>query len=55
MSQGAVLIASFLAIFILGGPIASAIGYHKPLIGIIAGAVVYVLLSAFFGQNKSSR
>lgn len=51
MSLGAILVASFLAIFVLGGPIASAIGSHKPLIGIISGVVVYVMLTAVFGRT----
>ena len=47
MSQGTILIASFLAIFLIGGPIASILGTHSPSIGVIFGIVVFIILSAF--------
>jgi hypothetical protein len=53
MSKGAILGLSFLAIFIIGGPIAKIIGSHSPVIGIVAGVIVYFILSVLFGgRNK---
>lgn len=53
MSKGAILGLSFLATFIVGGPIAKAMGSHSPVIGIVAGVTVYFVLSVLFGgRNK---
>lgn len=53
MSKGVILGISFLAIFIIGGPVAKSIGYHGPIVGIVAGVIVYFVLSILFGgKNK---
>lgn len=52
MSQGVIIGIAFLAIFIIGGPIAKAMGSHSPLIGVIVGVVVYIFLSAVYGRQK---
>ena len=51
MSKGAILVLSFFAIFIIGGPIAKSMGFHSPLIGIVAGIIVYFVLSIFFSKK----
>ena len=51
MSQGTILIASFLAIFLIGGPIASVLGTHSPSIGVIVGIVVFIILSVLSGET----
>lgn len=51
MSTGAILGLSFLAVFIIGGPIAKAMGSHSPFVGIVAGVVVFIVLSAFLGKK----
>ena len=51
MSKGVILGISFLAIFIIGGPIAKAMGSHSPFIGIVIGIVVFVFLSTVFGSK----
>lgn len=52
MSQGTILLISFLAIFIVGGPIAKSMGSASPSIGIAAGVVVYLVLTVFFGGKR---
>ena len=51
MSTGAILGLSVLAIFIIGGPIAKAMGSHSPIFGIAVGVVVFIVLSVFLGKK----
>lgn len=51
MSKGAIIGLSLLAIFIIGGPIAKAMGSHSPIVGIVAGIIVYFILSIIFGKK----
>ncbi len=55
MSRGTILLVSFLAIFVIGGPIAKAMGSADPIIGIFAGLGVFAVLSAVFGRSSSNR
>ncbi len=55
MSRGTILLASFLAIFVVGGPIAGLMGSGDPLIGIFAGLGVFAVLSTLFGRSSSNR
>jgi Na+-transporting methylmalonyl-CoA/oxaloacetate decarboxylase gamma subunit len=52
MSKGVISVLSFLAIFIIGGPIAKSLGSHGPLVGIAVGAIVFVVLSILFAARK---
>jgi hypothetical protein len=52
MSMGVAIVCAILAALLIGGPIAKAIGSSNPLIGVIAGVVVFVVLSALGGKKK---
>lgn len=49
MSKGTIIGFSFLAMFIIGGPIAKAMGSSNPVVGVVIGIVVFIVLSAIFG------
>jgi len=51
MSKGAIIVCAILAAFLIGGPIDRAMGTSNPLIGVIAGVVVFFVLSAL-GRSK---
>ena len=52
MPKGAIIALSVLAIFFIGGPVARAMGTHSPIVGVVAGVVVFVVLSAVFSGKK---
>lgn len=51
MSKGAIIVCAIMVAFLIGGPIARAMGTRNPLIGVIAGVVVFLVLSAL-GRSK---
>ena len=52
MSKGAIIVCAILAAFLIGGPIDRAMGTSNPLIGVIAGVVVFFVLSALGRRKK---
>ena len=49
------IVISLFAAFIIGGPIAAAMGTHNPTAGIIVAIVVFTILSVLFGGTGQSR
>lgn len=50
--MAAIIVCAILAAFVIGGPIAKAMGTSNSLVGVIAGVVVFVVLSAVAGKAK---
>jgi tetratricopeptide (TPR) repeat protein len=42
---------SVLAVFLVGGPVAALMGTHNAFVGIIAGAIAFLLLPSLFGSS----
>jgi hypothetical protein len=40
------------AAFLIGGPIANAMGTHNPLVGVGVGVIAFVIASVVFGGGK---
>ena len=46
-----IVIAVFAA-FLIGGPIASAMRTHSPIVGIVIGVIAFFIASAVFGSRR---
>lgn len=38
------------AAFLIGGPIANAMGTHNPMVGVVVGAIAFVIASVVWGK-----